>query len=167
MNLSGVIATANLAGTVTSADPAITQPIAINDGNTTNFSGSGSGVGQVDGIFRNAAIAVVSGTPFTLDLTSSTALKDLFGNAITAGHVVGIKVRNTNSVATGGNITVGAGTNGVISWAVPIEPLGQFLLEGITNGGTTIPVDGTHKILQIVASAGTVNCTLTLILRSV
>jgi hypothetical protein len=96
----------------------------------------------------------VSTTPTSVDLTSLT---DAYGTSIAFSSVKHLRVVNTSAV---GNLTVGGGTNGLFT-TLPFTLNGSTGSNNSDNGSdlsltTPITVDGTHKILTLTASAGTI-----------
>lgn len=94
----------------------------------------------------------VTTSPTSIDLTS---LIDTFGVAVNFATVLHLRVTNND---TTNSLTVGGGVNGLFT-ALPFSLRGQ---SGTPDNGsdlnltTPITVDGTHKILTLVASAGTI-----------
>lgn len=109
----------------------------------------GTVTNQVNLVFQNDFI-VATGTPLTFDLTS---LVDPAGSAINFGHVTHLHIENLSAVA-GEDLTVGGGTNGLFAAdPKPIRANGGNVQHADPNPG--ILVDGTHKIVQLAAAAGT------------
>jgi hypothetical protein len=91
----------------------------------------------------------VTTTPTTIDLTSLT---DPFGNAVNFATVKNLLIINNDAT---NSLTIGGGTNGLFA-ALP------FNLSGDSKGTclnltTSITVDSTHKILKLLATAGTIS----------
>lgn len=101
------------------------------------------------------ATLTVTSTPTSIDLTNQT---DPFGNAVSFSTVKHIEIINEDTTNA---LTVGGGANGLFA-ALPFNLTGQAAPSG---GGSTggaiaitanITVDGTHKILTLAATAGSI-----------
>lgn len=109
----------------------------------------GTVTNQVNLVFQND-FTVATGTPITFDLTSLT---DPAGAAINFGHVTHFHVENFSTI-TGEDLTIGGGTNGLFAAdPKPVRANGGNVQHADPNPG--ILVDGTHKIIQLAAAAGT------------
>ena len=164
--MSTILATAaiNMAITATlrSALPAVSGNAMLADTNNVALT-IGSGVGAADGSFTTVG-NVSSGTPVTIDFTS---LHDPFGNAVTTGHVVGLKITNLNTNLSSGTLAHGGGSNplyAAMPAALAIAPTDSFCQ---SFDGAGLPVTGgSAQNLQLSASAGTVTYQVTALLRS-
>jgi len=87
----------------------------------------------------------VTTTPMTIDLTTQV---DAFGTATAFTSVKNLFIANKDAT---NNLTVGGGTNALFP-AMPV--LGPNSCLSLT---TTITVDATHKVISLVASAGTIS----------
>jgi hypothetical protein len=101
----------------------------------------------------------VTTTPTTVDVTSLT---DAYGNAISFVTVKHLQIVNND---TTNNLTAGGGTNALFS-ALPVL-VGQAPSTG-SNGScvnltTNLTVTGTTKVIQLVASAGSISVDLYLV----
>jgi hypothetical protein len=99
----------------------------------------------------------VTTTPTAVDVTGLT---DAYGQAISFGTVKHVQLVNNDAAA---NLTAGGGTNALFA-ALPAL-VGQA---GNPNGScvnltTNLTADGTHKNIQLVASAGTISVDLFLV----
>ncbi len=97
----------------------------------------------------------VTTTPVSIDLTGLT---DAYGAALSFATVKHLHIINNDAT---NNLTVGGGTNGVFA-ALPFNLKGQTGANNSDNGSdlnltTEITVDGTHKILTLTASAGSIS----------
>ena len=99
---------------------------------------------------------VTAGVPVDLDLTAATG--GFPAATVNFAKVKGIQVEN--DAGSGGSLTLGnSGANdwlGLVDGATATTTVekGGVLCKGSPNAGMT--VDGTHKILRLVAGAGTV-----------
>jgi hypothetical protein len=95
----------------------------------------------------------VTTTPTDIDLTSLT---DAYGNAVNFATVKHLQIVNND---TSHDLTVGGGTNALFA-ALPVL-VGQTSTTSsdgsCLNLTTNITVDGTHKILELTASAGSIS----------
>lgn len=162
MQLNSIVLTATAAATlIQSTDPSVSATESVGDSeNPTTLSASGTGAGNVDGIYRNATLSIVSGTPVVIDLTN---LHDINGNAITVANLVGFKINHKTGM---GVLTYGGGANPVMAAQLPVEPGGKAVWDGIHNGGIGCPVASGTKNLQLTSSVGTITATITLFTRS-
>ncbi|HEX8323477.1 MAG TPA: hypothetical protein VF595_06135 [Tepidisphaeraceae bacterium] len=109
----------------------------------------GSGADQVSRDYY-IPLTIMSGVPTVIDLT---ALVNEENAAFGFTTIEALKITNL-SKQPGEDVTVGGGTNPVIAAQQPLKAVAR-------DGGTTlylitpITVDGTHKLLQITAAAGT------------
>jgi hypothetical protein len=138
---------ASLAG---GAAPAITTSNVIHD--VTEAPTVGSATGNVNKVYSAPFTIAASGTPTSIDLSAAT---DPLGNALNFGTIHAIIVENL-SVTPGEDITIGAGTNGVVA-SVPLIAYGGAVPGWLAyNAGSTgLTVDATHKIITLTAAAGT------------
>jgi hypothetical protein len=99
------------------------------------------------------ATYTVTTTPTTIDVTNLT---DVFGNALNFATVKHIQVVNND---TTNNLTVGGGTNALFPALPPL--IGQAAAansnRSCVNLTTNLTVTGTTKIVQLVASAGSIS----------
>lgn len=116
-----------------------------------------STAGGVDGCYTTTG-SVTSGTPVTIDVT---ALVDPLGQAITAGHICGIKIAN-NSGAN--NLTHGGGSNPIYATQPLTIGPGDYFAQSLL--GNSFATSGSVKNLQLAASAATINYTVTIFTRS-
>lgn len=128
-------------------------------GDSTNIApGVGTAAGKADGVYF-ASFSIVSGTPLVIDFTS---IKDIYGNSITAAHIVSLKITNTGG---GGTLSHGGGTNPIYS----AQPLaignGDSFFHTFNAAGLAV-VGSSAQNLDITASTGTVTCTVSALVRS-
>jgi hypothetical protein len=90
----------------------------------------------------------ITTTPTSVDLTSQT---DPFGAAVNFATVKNLLIVNNDTTNA---LTIGGGTNGLFA-ALPFN-LGDTVATCL-NLTTPITVDGTHKILKLVSTAGTIS----------
>jgi hypothetical protein len=119
---------------------------------------AGSAVGSADGVYTSN-VNIVSGTPLVINLE---ALLDPFGNTLTVGHVVGIKISNVSGT---GSLSHGGGTNPVYAaQSLTVTP-GDFFAQSFNGAGLTV-TSGSLQNLQVTASTGTVGAKITILTRS-
>lgn len=97
----------------------------------------------------------VTTSPTSLDLT---ALTDAYGAALSFATVKHLQIINNSDT---NSLTVGGGTNGLFT-TLPFTLAGYAAANNGDDGSclqltTSITVDGTHKILTLTASAGTID----------
>lgn len=139
----------------------LTGNIIVKD--TTNAVVSvGSAAGNADGSYTTTG-SVVSGTPVVIDFTS---LKDPYGNALTVGHIVALKITNANTSGSG-VLEHGGGTNPIYA-AVPSGlylGFGDFFAQSFNGLGLTV-TSGSLQNLTLTASTGTIAYKVTALVRS-
>lgn len=152
-----------LLASILNANPNLAGSQSIND-TTQNQVPIGSAAGSADGLITGL-VNVVSGTPLLIDLTNPTASGfDRFGVAAPAGHLVGIKITNQSTTPTD-IITLGGGTNAILATQSLTIGLGaSFEWDDFVTGGLLI--SSTTKIIQLVAAAGTIPVSISLVTRS-
>lgn len=118
----------------------------------------GTSAGQAD-IFGVKTFSVTSGTPLDIDLTS---FADDSGATFVFAHLLALLLENTT--VSGGNLTIGGGSNPVWASADPklIGPNDWVAAKLAVE----VLIDGTHKIFRVSASAGTLTGKLRIIGRS-
>jgi hypothetical protein len=160
MSVSSPQLTVSLSANVALSGTNVSGSIAVSDLTRLGIP-SGSTSGSADGAFALSG-TVTAGTPVTIDLA---ALHDPLGNAITAGHLVAMKVSNTSATGAG-NLTYGGGTDPAANTgSVPVSPGGTAAIAD--PAGTLLPiVSGTTQYLQLTASAGTVSYSVSGLTRS-
>jgi hypothetical protein len=159
MSITNPTLSITLSASVSSPLAAVGSAVPLSDQTRTTFP-TGSTAGSSDGSFTLAG-SVTSGTPVSINLL---ALTDVFGNAITAGHVVSLKITNTS--ASGGNLSHGGGTNPIYA-AFPVA-LSPGSTIGFSDASASLmPVVGSStQNLQLTASTGTVTYTVSGLVRS-
>lgn len=95
----------------------------------------------------------ITTSPTSVDVTSLT---DVFGSALSFATVKHLQIVNNSTTA---NLSAGGGTNGLFS-ALPTL-IGQAASSGnagsCINLTTNLTVDGTHKIIALTSSSGTIS----------
>lgn len=159
--LSNVAMTANVQAGLVSSNPSLSGNLTLSD--QTNVTPTvGSAAGSADGAYTISG-SVVAGTPLVINLA---ALTDPYGNALTVGHVVGIKITNTSALGAG-TLSHGGGTNPIYAAmpsALAIAP-GDYFSQSFNAAGLVM-TSGSLQNLQITASTGTVTYKVTIIVRS-
>lgn len=129
----------------------------------------GTGVNQIDLVWTSdAAAAVTSGTPVSIDLAGS--LVDPLGTAVVFAKIVGIIILNDGSAATG-ILEVGGGSNAFASWlgatgdTVKIGPGGSHVFLNPSLAAYAVTA-GTGDLLQLASASGTVPYRVIIIGRS-
>lgn len=97
----------------------------------------------------------VTSTPTSVDLT---ALTDAYGAALSFATIRHLRITNNDPAIS---LTVGGGTNGLFT-ALPFSLVGYNSATNTDDGSdlnltTNITVDGTHKILTLVAASGSIS----------
>lgn len=122
----------------------------------------GNGAGQFNNIYA-ASLSVTNGTPLLLDLNGGT-LKNPDQSVIAATDILGLVVVH-KSVA--GNLTLGGGSNDISTiWGASGTEIilpGGFSAKGCSLATGFVVTPSTAHILQIVASAGTINFDIAII----
>lgn len=123
------------------------------DSNSTTNIGSfgasiaftnGTGTNQVDGLPKPQTYTIAASSTQNIDLAGT--LTDYAGSAVVLTKFKGLYIKLKNTTAAS-SITVGGGTNGVLSGSVPVHNGGIFVLGSPT--GYTVTA-GTGDILRIV-----------------
>lgn len=150
-----------LSGTVSSISKFLfqnTQPFSITftGSPTRDFERAFASTDVTKCYFNNYTVTT---TPTTVDLTSLT---DAFGQAVSFSTVKHVQIINNDTTR---NLTAGGGTNALFA-ALPVL-VGQAASTN-SNGScvnltTNLTVDATHKIIQLVASAGSISVDLFLV----
>jgi hypothetical protein len=137
------------------------QTVATPHGSQVEFTlEDGTDDGEIDRVYSGRI--TLTTTPTSLDLSGSLA--GVVTGTVVLAEIVGCRIRNRSAA---GNVLVGGGSNQIpkfdTSFKVPVGPRG--VIQWHDPSGVTVTA-ATGDILTLAASAGSVDCEITLWGRS-